>query len=251
MTRLLGCVLLFVGFAASDLMAQGLSTSALPSSTKPQRQTAANSVTRPAAEPKEERKDPIKQAFSESKAAKGQPITTEIFADEAFFDSANHIGIFTGHVVVNDPRFNVQSDKLTIYLSKNALAGKDAGEPQPSPGASPNQALEKAVAEGNVGVVRERPDDKGGAPVRSVGRGEMAVYTTSDGKVELRGTPRVQSGMNTHVATSPDTVMVLDQGGQLTTKGPSRTEIRQEAKPGEAPAAAAPPAPAPAATPKR
>jgi hypothetical protein len=31
-----------------------------------------------------------------------------------------------------------------------------------------------------------------------------------------------------HVATSPDTVMVINQNSQLTTHGPSRTEIRQQ-----------------------
>jgi hypothetical protein len=33
-----------------------------------------------------------------------------------------------------------------------------------------------------------------------------------------------------HVATSPDTVMLINQNGTLTTKGPSRTELRQEPK---------------------
>jgi hypothetical protein len=41
----------------------------------------------------------------------------------------------------------------------------------------------------------------------------------------------VQEGLNMHVATSPDTVMVINQNSQLTTHGPSRTEIRQQ--PGE------------------
>ena len=31
-----------------------------------------------------------------------------------------------------------------------------------------------------------------------------------------------------HVATSPDTVMVVSQNSQLTTHGPSRTEIMQQ-----------------------
>jgi hypothetical protein len=48
--------------------------------------------------------------------------------------------------------------------------------------------------------------------------------------VELSGTPRVQQGPNTHIATSPDTVMVINQNGQLTTRGPSRTDIRQVPK---------------------
>lgn len=140
-----------------------------------------------------------------------EPITTEIYADEAFFDSTKYIATFSGHVKVSDPRFNLQSDKLTIYVSKGQ-----------------NQGLEKAIAEGNVGVVRDRPDPNGGAPTHALGRSESAVYVAKTGDVELKGSPRVQQGVNTHVATSPETVMIINQNGQLTTHGPSRTEIRQE-----------------------
>ncbi|HAK06469.1 MAG TPA: hypothetical protein DCO65_04235, partial [Spartobacteria bacterium] len=63
---------------------------------------------------------------------------------------------------------------------------------------------------------------------RSVGRSDKAIYTAATGDVELTGTPRVQEGLNTHMATSPDTVMVINQNGQLSTHGPSRTEIRQQ-----------------------
>src|SRR5947199_255975 len=139
------------------------------------------------------------------------PITTEIYADEASFDSSKNVGVFTGHVKVFDPRFNLQSDKLTVYLRK----GEDQG-------------LEKAIAEGNVGVVRDRPDPNGGPPTHAVGRSEHAVYTATDGSVELTGMPKVQQGMNMHIATSSETVMVIDQDGHLNTHGPSRTEIRQE-----------------------
>jgi lipopolysaccharide transport protein LptA len=141
------------------------------------------------------------------------PVTTEIYSDQAFFDSNKSMGIFTGHVKVTDPRFNLQSEKLTVFISK--------GE---------NQGLERALAEGNVGVVRDRPDPSGGPPSRAVGRGEKANYLASTGDVELTGMPRVQQGLNTHIATSPETVMVINQNGQLTTHGPSRTEIRQEPK---------------------
>ena len=79
-------------------------------------------------------------------------------------------------------------------------------------------------------MVRDRPDPNGGPPTRAVGRSEMATYVSATGDVELKGTPRVQEGENTHVATSPDTVMVINQNGQLTTHGPSRTEIRQQPK---------------------
>ena len=207
MKLLAACALLLFGFSAADLLAQNLTSAVLAPSPKP----------------KKPEKDPIKNATGGSNLPPGEAITTEIYADEAFFDSANHIGIFTGHVIVNDPRFNVQSDKLTIYLNKNAISsGTASPTPKPEPGVkqAPEPALDKAVAEGNVGVVRDRPDDNGGPPVRSVGRSDMAIYTSSDGNVELRGTPRVQSGMNMHVATSPDTVMVINQTGQLVTKVP-------------------------------
>lgn len=173
-----------------------------------------------------------------------QPVTTEIYADEAFFDSAKNIGKFTGHVKVVDPRFNMQSDKLTAFISKES------------------EGLEKAVADGNVGVVRDRPDPKGGPPTRSIGLADNAVYTTSDGIVALTGNPRVQQGLNMHVATSPSTVMMLNQDGQLTTRGPSRTEIRQQPKteaspsPGAESASPSPspgsasPSPSPVETPK-
>jgi lipopolysaccharide transport protein LptA len=142
-----------------------------------------------------------------------EPTTTEIYADEAFFDSSKSMGIFSGRVKVTDPRFNLQSDKLTVFISK--------GE---------NQGLERAIAEGNVGLVRDRPDPNGGPPTRAVGRAEKATYTAATGDVELRGTPRVQEGPNMHVATSADTVMIINQNSQLTTHGPSRTEIRQQPK---------------------
>jgi lipopolysaccharide transport protein LptA len=163
-----------------------------------------------------------------------QPTTTEIYADEAFFDSTKNMGIFTGRVKVVDPRFNLQSDKLTVFITKGQ-----------------NQSLEKAIAEGNVGLVRDRPAANGGPPTRAVGRSDKATYTANTGDVELVGTPRVQEGPNLHVATSPDTVMVVSQNSQLRTHGPSRTEIVQQpddakkgqAKPSQTPAAQASPAP--------
>ena len=140
-----------------------------------------------------------------------EPTTTEIYADEAFFDSTKNMGIFSGRVKVVDPRFNLQSDKLTVFITKGQ-----------------NQSLEKAIADGNVGLVRERPNPSGGPPTLAIGRADKATYIAATGDVELRGTPRVQEGLNMHVATSPDTVMVINQNSQLTTHGPSRTEIRQQ-----------------------
>src|SRR2546426_7189457 len=186
---------------------------------------------------KKEDKSSATNLFGSSAAGlqSNEPTTTQIYADEAFFDSTKNMGIFSGRVKVTDPRFNLQSDKLTVFITKGQ-----------------NQGLEKAIAEGNVGLVRDRPDPSGGPPTRAVGRADKAVYTAATGNVELTGTPRVQEGLNMHVATSPDTVMVINQNSQLTTHGLSRTEIRQqpneekkgEASPSQTSPAQTPPVPA-------
>ena len=174
--------------------------------------TTAAQSSKPTSSPKKKSDDASKNPFGTESKNEG-PITTEIYADEASFDSTKNVGVFTGHVRVFDPRFNLQSDKLTVYLRK----GEDQG-------------LEKAIAVGNVGVVRDRPDPNGGPPTHAVGRAEHAVYTVTDGNVELTGMPKVQQGLNMHIATSSETVMVINQDGHLNTHGPSRTEIRQEPK---------------------
>jgi len=161
--------------------------------------------------PEKKNNSPGTKLFGQAGSQSNAPTVTDIYADEAFFDSTKNTGIFTGRVKVTDPRFNLQCDKLTVFITKGQ-----------------NQGLEKAIAEGNVGLVRDRLDPNGGPPTRAVGRADKAIYTAATGDVELRGTPRVQEGLNMHVATTPDTVMVINQNSQLTTHGPSRTEIRQE-----------------------
>jgi lipopolysaccharide transport protein LptA len=229
MTKLFAYVSLLIALASPAIQAQEATKRGTPAPVARSTPAAAARTTpaparntpeaAPAATAAPATSDPLKSMFGGGKSNEPTgPITTEVYSDEAFFDSAKYIGTFSGRVIVKDPRFNIQADKLTVYLSRGETRG-----------------LEKAVAEGNVGVIREQPGENGGPPSRAVGRADTATYTAADGNVELRGTPRLQSGVNTHIATSPDTVMVINQNGQLTTKGPSRTELRQEAKPAEPP----------------
>lgn len=203
------CVLLFLAALSGTARGQGSAPPSLSSRLTPE---ASPSVTPKAVKPSPDKKPtaPLTPAVSPSPAAE---IVTQIYADKAVFDSTKSIGVFTGHIVVIDPRFQIQGDKLTINLDNKQSGG-----------------LDKAIVEGNVGVVRDREDPAGGPPTRMVGRSDKAVYTAKTGYFELTGNPRVQQGLNTHVATSPETVMVLNDKGELETTGPSRTEIRQPPK---------------------
>ncbi|PYJ66788.1 MAG: hypothetical protein DMF38_10975 [Verrucomicrobia bacterium] len=234
--RKLGVLVLFIacaiGARSAEQIAAAPAGSPVPAkkAEKPARDKAKNK------DKKKEDKSAGTNLFASSATGlqPNEPTTTEIYSDEAFFDSTKNMGIFSGRVKVVDPRFNLQSDKLTVFITKGQ-----------------NQSLEKAVAEGSVGLVRDRPDPNGGPPTRAVGRSDKATYTATTGDVELVGTPRVQEGQNLHVATSPDTIMIISQNSQLRTHGPSRTQIVQqpnEEKKGQAnssqtPAAQASPGP--------
>jgi lipopolysaccharide transport protein LptA len=221
------CAVLCLAALAGTARGQGSAPSTLSSRTP--RPTPESS---PSPTPKDVKVNPDKNAADKAAPADSptpatEQIVTEIYADKAVFDSTKSIGVFTGHIIVIDPRFQIQGDKLTIYISKKQSEG-----------------LERAVVEGNVGVVRDRPDPGGGPPSRMVGRSDKAVYTAKNGNFELTGNPRVQQGLNTHVATSPETVMILNEKGELQTNGPSRTEIRQPPK------SEATPTPSPTPSPK-
>ena len=214
--------------AALAGIARGQGSAPATLSSRPPRPVPESS---PSATPKAVKVKPDKSATDKPATAESpapEQIVTEIYADKAVFESSKSIGVFNGHIIVIDPRFQIQGDKLTIYLSNKQSEG----------------GLDKAVVEGNVGVVRERPDPAGGPPSKMVGRSDKAVYTAKNGNFELTGNPRVQQGLNTHVATSPDTVMILNEKGELQTNGPSRTEIRQPPK------SESTPTPSPSSTPK-
>src|SRR6476659_4601631 len=170
------CSMLRVAALAGTVRGQGTAPSSLSSRLKPE--------SSPSPTPKDAKVNVDKSATEKAKPgespAPGPEIVTEIYADKVVFDSTKSSGVFSGHVVVVDPRFKIQGDKLTIYMASKEQNG----------------GLDKAVVEGNVGVVRDRPDPSGGPPSRMVGRSDKAVYTAKNGNFELTGNPRVQQGLN-------------------------------------------------------
>lgn len=132
---------------------------------------------------------------------------TEITAEEsATFDNDANLAVFTGKVVVVDPQFRLFCDKLNVYLNAE------------------RKGLDRAEAVGNVTIIQENVDEKGDI-VKSIGRAGKALFEPSTGDITLTVAPQIQQGINNHVAATPETVMILNRQGRLTTNGKSRTTI--------------------------
>ena len=96
--------------------------------------------------------------------------------------------------------------------------------------------LQRAIAEGNpdypVVIVQDKPGVNGAAPEHDVGIALKADYNADTGDVVLTGWPRVSQGINTQIATSAETVMIMNKDGQtMRTIGPSRTVIQEQDQP--------------------
>ena len=136
---------------------------------------------------------------------------TEITAQrEATFEEQSNTAIFVGDVRVVDPSFLLSSDKLTVKLTPD------------------RSGIERAVAEGNVIIVQQTAETPEKA---ATGRAQRAEYIPATGRVTLSGMPEIQQGINRHIATSPETRMIINRDGRATTEGPSRTVITDTTAP--------------------
>jgi lipopolysaccharide transport protein LptA len=152
-----------------------------------------------------EKKDP----FGVKGLTKDRPkdAKTEITSKkQATFDNATSVAEFEGSVVVKDPQFTLFCDQLRVTL------GKD------------RKGLQLVEAFGNVIIVQENTDEAG-KKTKATGRSGKAVYEPVSGDVTLTTWPSVQHDINMQVATEEGTVMILNRGGRMTTKGGSRTVI--------------------------
>jgi lipopolysaccharide transport protein LptA len=132
---------------------------------------------------------------------------TEITANkEATFDNAASVAEFTGNVIVRDPQFTLNCDRLKVTLSKN------------------HKGMELVEAYGNVVIIQENTE-KNGQTTKAIGKCGFATYVPESGMVTLKDWPSIQSNMNNQVGTEKDTVMILNRSGTSKTIGPSKTMI--------------------------
>jgi lipopolysaccharide export system protein LptA len=181
---------------------------------------------------------PQAKAEKPDKKAKGP---TEIVALDATFDQKAHVAVFLGQVVVTDPEFTVQCDKLTAYLKHDdkpaaeapstRLRATPAPEPTGDAKKSKGGGLERAIAEaspGGIVTVTQEKQEADGTTSRSIGHGKKATYDATTGDIFLYGKPDVQQGINTCVATDEATVMVLNRDGKMRVTGAHKTVIKDQ-----------------------
>jgi lipopolysaccharide export system protein LptA len=168
------------------------------------------------------------------------------------YDEKTRLAIFTGDdygVYVKDPSFVVYCDKLTAHMRKSggtAAPGTPgapkATSPAPAPGSKAAAAtqkangLQRAVCEGAlyrpVVIVQDKPASGTEQAVHNVGIAAKADYNADTGDIILTGWPRVSQGINTQIATSERTVMIMNKDGHtMKTTGPSRTVIQEQDQP--------------------
>jgi len=170
---------------------------------------------------------------------------TEIVALEATFDQKSHVAVFIGQVVVTDPEFIVQADKLTAYLKHDEKPAAEAAPSRlktpttPAPNGKPDDkkakggGLDKALAEADPGkvctVVQEKKEADGSVS-RSIGHGKKVHYDANSGDITLYGHPDTQQGVNTCVATDDSTIMILNRDGHMRVTGPHKTVIKDQSE---------------------
>ncbi len=218
-----------------------------PSSADPGRGTGGSRNARPTLVPKASavagaasalfpEKTSEKKETKPEKKAKGP---TEIVALEATFDQKGHIAIFIGDVVVTDPEFIVQADKLTAFLKHDDKPTDGAAPRVAAPASNADKdrkpakggGLERAIAEadpGKVVTVTQEKMELDGSTSRSVGHGKKVHYDSITGDITLYGKPDVQQGINTCVASEEGTIMILNRDGKMRVTGAHKTVIAEK-----------------------
>lgn len=201
---------------------------------------------------------PVEKKRPGGQLGEGGPTTIDSQAMD--YDEKTRVAIFTGEdygVFLKDPQFTMNCDKLTAYMRKPGAAGAaGVAGPAGKGGAKPTGAaalpgpgkggLERAVAEGTpdrpVVIVQEKPATNGEEAQHNVGIAQKADYNAETGDVILTGWPRVSQGVDTQIATSRETVMIMNKDGRtMKTHGPSHSVLQEQ----EAPKKTVEPSPTP------
>ncbi len=138
---------------------------------------------------------------SAQEAAKKQPL--EILSDYFEFSTTNHIAVFKGNVIVNDPpETKIHCDELTVHLTAD------------------NSRLEVIYAEGNVKIDVVDKDGK------KTATGKHATFDVQANVLTLTGDPTITTSFGT--LKDAEKVILDRANGVMKTIGRNRMTIDQQ-----------------------
>jgi lipopolysaccharide export system protein LptA len=172
---------------------------------------------------------PLAKEPKAAKKPKGQTVITSL---EATFDQKTREAVFLGNVVVKDPEFDLNCDRLTAYLKKAKEEGDSAASPPPEgeslSSAQKGGGLDHAIADANPGnqvIIVQDKLESDGTITKNIGKGQRATYDAKTGDIVLSGNPSVQQGINLNSAKTPETIIILNRAGRMRVVGESTTTI--------------------------
>jgi lipopolysaccharide export system protein LptA len=172
------------------------------------------------------------QPLQDESARQSKNATEITCTKEAAFDDKSRKATFTGEVRVKDPQFDLTADRLTAYIRRETIASGTTATPAPAKndGKAGNGTggLERAIAEGHVVIIQDKPGENGEKPERYVAKAGRAEFNAATGDMVLSIWPQVQQGINLHVASEESTVMTINRDGRMKTSGRSRTLIQDQ-----------------------
>jgi lipopolysaccharide export system protein LptA len=134
--------------------------------------------------------------FASVASAQTEDKTTTVTSDVFRLDLAKHEGTFTGNVRVQDPKFDLTADEMTIYFDKE-------------------NKFERMVAKGTV-VIKQ--SDK-------TATSRQAEYLVNDKKIILTGDPVVTQNQNKLTGSS---IVIYQETGRMEVEGRTKFQFTPE-----------------------
>lgn len=163
----------------------------------------------------------------------------EIESDESIMDNNKRLITFVGNVIVTEPRFNLTSDKLEVWMNDDTNLDGSSDSADSGAQAADKPPFKRAIATGGMVEI-----EKIGADGKvQIAKARKADYDAATGDIVLSGgPPTLQSGSGFVNPSSPDAVIILRADGNHQIKGGQggRNKISIPLNRGSAPATSGP-----------
>ena len=156
---------------------------------------------------------PLQPRYEKAKTSSSDVM--EIESDESVMDNDKRLITFTGNVIVTEPRFNLTSDRLEVWMNDDTnLDGSPTSSDSGSDSDKP--PFKRAIATGGMVEI-----EKIGADGKvQIAKARKADYDAATGDIVLSGgPPTLQSGSGFVNPSSPDAVIILRADGNHQIKG--------------------------------